>query len=59
MAITRTSDINDDATYEEIGNEIDMKPGTAFMFNKRILEKVRAELERKGYSASDFFEVKE
>jgi hypothetical protein len=54
---TTEPDLNKDPSWEEIGKEIGMKMDATFMFNKRILDKVRTRLESQGYKATDFFEV--
>jgi len=55
MKLARTIDINDDPTYAEIGKEFDMEMNDVFKINKRILEKAKLMLERKGIKKEDFF----
>ena len=56
MTITRTQDINNPPTYEEIGEEMGgIEMNTVFMLNKRALAKAKELLELRGYKATDFF----
>ena len=56
MTITRTPDINNPPTYEEIGIEMGgIEMNTIFMLNKRALAKAKALLEEKGFKSTDFF----
>ena len=49
------NEIDNDMTYEDIGNVIGAELNTVFMIKRRALDKAKNLLQKRGYKREDFF----
>jgi DNA-directed RNA polymerase specialized sigma24 family protein len=49
------NEMDNDMTYEDIGNVIGAELNTVFMIKRRALDKAKNLLQKRGYKREDFF----